>query len=124
MLLIERELSPELIHLGKVNLEVKANIVLGEKDASIHLFVPGYSKEQISLRIESNLIIIEGKVVETQLQQKNVRREFLNSNFKRSFEVSKKYNMELVSAKLEDGILKIRIPKNEISNKIKQITIH
>lgn len=102
---------------------VKANIYSQEKEVSIVLFVPGFKKEQISMTIHNNQITIKGKRDIIKDSVKYLRKEFLHDSFQRTFEISKELNLDLATAKLENGVLKITIPRNEIINQIKQINI-
>lgn len=103
--------------------DVKANIATDKMESSIVLFVPGFKKEQISLKIEKRSIFIEGIIDQSPTSHRYLEKEFSVTSFRRAFEVSADYDLDLISARLKDGVLRIRIPQKVISNQIKQISI-
>ncbi len=122
MLLIERKFQPQM-PFKKEFVDVKANIVLEKMGSTIILFAPGFNKKQVSLKIEKSSIVIEGLIDEVQSTDKFLHKEFLVKSFNRSFQVSDEFDLNLVAATMEDGVLKIQIPRKENENQNKQITI-
>lgn len=78
--------------------------------------VPGLTKDQIVIDIDSDVITIKGKkqaVVEKDGGE-YLRRELKRSNFQRSFTAdSKIFDLDNVSAKFVDGLLELTVPKHE-----------
>jgi HSP20 family protein len=111
------------------------------KDASVHapvnitdtpnayqleLSVPGRNKEDFKLNIENGLLTIsyEKKDEEKQEGVKSIRREFSFGSFKRSFTLDKNVDTENISAKYENGILSIGLPKKaEVKPAVQQISV-
>lgn len=123
MLLIEKKSKPEMLALELRQTDVKANIATDKMESSIVLFVPGFNKEQISLKIEKRFLFVEGIVDQNQASPKYLEKEFSVTSFRRGFEISDDYDLDLISAKLENGVLRIRIPRKIHANQIKQISI-
>ncbi|MGC4104211.1 Hsp20/alpha crystallin family protein [Ferruginibacter sp.] len=91
------------------------NIV--EKADHYHLQVsaPGFDKADFNIKLEGeNLTISAEKKEEAKSEtDKVVRREFSAKSFKRSFTLDEKINAANISAKYENGILHVGLPKRE-----------
>ncbi len=77
---------------------------------------PGLKKEfcHINLNEEGNLVVrLEGKYEHKEEDKKEhyLRREFSYSNYEQSYLLPKDVNKENISARVEDGILHIDMPK-------------
>ncbi len=92
------------------------NIV--EKTASyqVELSAPGFEKADFAIKLEGNLLNIstEKKEEKNEETDKMIRREFTYKGFKRSFTIDEKIDVENISAKYENGILKLELPKKEV----------
>lgn len=76
--------------------------------------LPGFSKEQISIALENDLLSVSAeKNTEPQLNANYTRREFQYSNFKRSFKLPNSIDNSKIKATQTNGILNIEIPKKE-----------
>jgi HSP20 family protein len=84
---------------------------LGE-DVLIHVEVPGYKKDEIDLEVESGVLTVSGK--RTYLFEGEEKTKSFKQKFWGDFS---KYGE--LSANLENGILKITIPKVTKREKIK-----
>ncbi len=92
------------------------NIV--EKIASyqVELSAPGFEKADFAIKLEGNLLNIgtEKKEEKNEETDKMIRREFTYKGFKRSFTIDEKIDVENISARYENGILKLELPKKEV----------
>ncbi len=92
------------------------NIV--EKTDAYHLEVaaPGWQKENFNVKLDGNLLTISAEKKEDVKDEtaKIVRREFSSKTFKRSFTIDEKIDGANISAKYENGVLKVDLPKKEI----------
>lgn len=101
---------------------------LSESDTSfcIDLVAPGYRKEDFRLKVHENVLTISA---ETQAERKEdgreySRREYTRSSFTRSFRLPENAKDDSISARYQEGILEINIPKTEKEAKIsKEIRI-
>ncbi len=93
------------------------NITDKETEYLIELAAPGFEKADFNIKLESNILTISTEKKEDKTEQtgKAIRREFSTKYFKRSFTVDEKIDTESISAKYENGILKLALPKKEIS---------
>ena len=91
------------------------NIV--EKDAvyQLELSVPGYEKADFNVKLDDKLLTIstEKKDAATESTSKIIRKEFSYKSFKRSFTLDEKIDAENISAKYDNGILTLELPKKE-----------
>lgn len=90
--------------------------------------LPGFSKENIQIELENNQLTIRAKRNEqTEMKDENgkiIRQERHFGEFVRSFYIEN-VNQDKVEAKLENGVLKLKLPKINPDNKgpIKRIDI-
>lgn len=86
----------------------------------IQLSAPGYKKENFKIDIEDNVLTISNKFEEEKSQEGErwTRKEFKVSSFSRGFYLPEGLNTENISARYEDGILYIDVPK--VEKKIKK----
>jgi HSP20 family protein len=75
--------------------------------------VPGYLKEDIGISFQDNMIIIEGEMKHEEEKEEGsyVMQEFVSGSFKRGVTLNSKVDSDNVEAELENGILKIKVPK-------------
>lgn len=78
--------------------------------------VPGLNKDQISVEIDGNVLRIKGekKNNDETKTRTYVHRELKHSSFCRSFLIPETVDVEKLTAKFENGILEIDIPKKVI----------
>ena len=87
--------------------------------------LPGYSKEDIGIDLEDNLLTIStSRSSESAAENPGrfVRRERSLSDFSRSFHLPKDIDEGSVSARLDNGVLELTLPKSAASAK-KRITV-
>lgn len=107
------------------------NIIERDKNYTIELMAPGLSKSDFKIELDNELLTIsfqktEEKVEEgTKELEKFIKKEFAVKSFKRTFTVNEKLKVDEISAKYENGILFVEIPKMEVKEKeIKTININ
>lgn len=92
----------------------------------VELLAPGFEKSELKVDMENGMLIIsaERKEEATAETEKQIRKEFTISSFKRSFALDEKINAEAIEAKYENGLLRLNLPKKtEVKPAAKQITI-
>ncbi len=92
---------------------VAANVSEGEGEFRIDLSVPGFSREEIKISLEKNVLTIKSEKKSGEEEGKYVRREFTTAGFERRFVLPKHVDTDKISATAENGILGIVIPKKE-----------
>ena len=89
-----------------------ANIAEHEDGFRIELAALGLTKENISIEIENNHLVVKGQGVNTLPEGFTyLRREFQAGNFRRTFLLPRTVDTENIAAKFENGILVITLPK-------------
>lgn len=85
----------------------------------IRLEVPGFGPDSIEVSFDGDVISIEGSAsgTETQEDVRYHRIERRGGRFSRRFHLPRGSNTENASAELADGILEVRIPKNETAKR-------
>lgn len=74
--------------------------------------LPGVAKENLDVRVENNLLTIQGKPAHF-VAGEPIYREYELVNFFRQFELSEKVDQTKISAELKHGVLTLNLPKAE-----------
>lgn len=116
--------KPFLDKMEQGNSVPLANIKEEEKSYTIEIAAPGMKKEDLKVNLENNVLSISAENNADTVDNYKVR-EFNFQSFNRSFKVPKEILGDKISAKYQDGILSIEIPKRKVdeSEKKKKITI-
>lgn len=91
------------------------NITEGEGAFELQLLTPGFSKEDIKLSIENDMLTISAEKKSTELKENErfTRREFNFNSFTRSFTLPETVNADGIKAELVNGVLHLELPKTE-----------
>lgn len=108
------------------------NVIETEKEYDVELAAPGLDKEDFKVHIdEEGMLHIEmEKKSENKEGHKHgryLRREFSYEKFQQTLVLPDDVECEKIEAKVEKGVLTVRLPKKELINKpasVKQIDIH
>ena len=88
-----------------------------EKNDYYHLQVaaPGFEKGDFNVKLEGNILTVSAEKKEdaTSETDKVIRKEFASKSFKRTFTLDEKIEAANISAKYENGILHLGLPKKE-----------
>jgi len=103
----------------------KIDIVENEKDYSIEAELPGINKEEIDLNVEDETLTISvNRTEETNKDGKNyIHRERRATSMIRRVRLANA-KLEDITAKLEEGVLTITIPKDIKTNTTRKIDIN
>ena len=93
----------------------KINVYEWDTKVGVVAEIPGLSKKDLSVEVTDGVLTISGDKQRAfdVGDAKVIRRELKQSSFKRQFELGEELDGENISAKFEDGILSIEIPKVE-----------
>jgi len=107
---ISKTVREDVLHFPPVNITEKQDLYL------VELAAPGFEKADFNVKLEENILTISTEKKETVKSEndKMIRREFGYKSFKRSFTIDEKINAENITAKYENGILILELPKKEI----------
>jgi HSP20 family protein len=93
----------------------KVEIDEQEKKYLLDIELPGVQKKDITLKVEDNLLTIEGekKAKQTSKSKPLYRSERSYGKFRRSFRLPREIDRDQVDATFKNGVLRIEIPKLE-----------
>ena len=103
---------------------MKSDIYEKDDNYVIEMDVPGFKKDEVVVDYEDGYVTVTAKKnQEDKTEDKNyIRRERVYGEYTRSFYVGN-INEEDIKAKFDDGMLKIKFPKENKDEHIKQIPI-
>jgi HSP20 family protein len=87
-----------------------------EDEAGITLLadLPGVPKDRLELKVDGDTLLVEGTVTAPMPQQlQSVYAEIRVPRYRRSFTLSRELDTGRIEANLKDGVLNLRIPKQE-----------
>src|SRR3712207_1827287 len=89
---------------------------------TLQVEMPGVNKEGLEMWVENNELTIIGRRSLPNVQGTLIHRESRRENFRRAFELDPSIDAEKVSAKIEQGVLTLTLPKAE-QVKPREITV-
>lgn len=100
------------------------DIIESIEDYQIKVYMPGVKKENIFLKLEDDLLTVFGKVDLNNIEDiKFILREKSYGHYFRRFHISDKIDGTKISARMDNGLLNIILPKHE-RIKPKEISIN
>lgn len=103
---------------------VAPRVDIYENDDGILLYadMPGVAKEDINVNVDNGTLVISGVRTLQSAGVANVE-EFVDVEYRRTFSVPQTIDVAKVNAELNEGVLKLLLPKSEAA-KPRQIEIH
>ena len=99
----------------------RMNIMETKDNYKLELCIPGLTKEDVKLNIDAEGNLVVEMVKETKKENKEemryLRHEFSVEHFRQTVMLPDDIHKEQISAKVENGILEIVIPKETIEEK-------
>jgi HSP20 family protein len=97
------------------DMNVPVNIMEVDKAYELQVIAPGLKKEDFKISVEKNTLTVsfEQKEQQEQKEGKTLRSEYTFRSFKRSFTLNDKIDSGAISAKYNDGVLELSLPKKE-----------
>ena len=111
-LFLNEEVNPDFteFHSGRP----RTNIIEEDDQFRIELALPGYSREQISMKYHEDILTISANVEESAREgMKYLTREFGLKNFSKRFTIPQTIDADKINAEFSNGILSITVPKKE-----------
>tara|TARA_A100001037_G_scaffold251072_1_gene234386 strand:+ start:740 stop:1141 length:402 start_codon:yes stop_codon:yes gene_type:complete len=100
-----------------LGIDLPYNMDETEKEYSLEIALPGFTKKDISIKFEDNLLFISHNSDET-------GEDFSwKHSFKKSFKLPNNIVSNKITAKFEDGILKVIVPKKVEATKVVNVEI-
>lgn len=103
----------------KQHRRVPVNIAETDDAYQLAVVAPGLQKDDLKIQINDNTLTISFEKTEVNKEEstannpKVLREEFKLQSFKRSFKLGEKVDAEKISARYENGVLNLDIPKKE-----------
>ncbi|NUO00547.1 MAG: Hsp20/alpha crystallin family protein [Saprospiraceae bacterium] len=99
------------------------NVTESKKAFKLEVGAPGFKKDDFKIEVNSGYLTISGehkseKEEKDDKEEKITRREFSYSKFARSFTLPENVKSDDISAKYEDGILLVTLPKSKEEEKM------
>jgi HSP20 family protein len=111
----------------EVTYKPAANVSEDENKYNIELALPGFSKEEVSIKFEEEVLTVTAghQPKEDVKGPKYTWNEFgFKSKYERSFQLPETVDADNISAAFVNGILNISLPKKEVQpSAVKEITI-
>ena len=96
---------------------MKTDVKEHENQYEVDIDLPGFKKDEISLNLENGYLTVSAAKGldkdEKDKKGKVIRKERYSGSMQRSFFVGEDVTEEDISAKFEDGVLKLQVPKKE-----------
>lgn len=80
---------------------------------TLEVEMPGVSKEGLEMWVENNELTILGRRTLPSVEGTLVHRESRGENFRRSFEIDPSIDAAKISAKIDQGVVTLTLPKAE-----------
>lgn len=92
-----------------------ANVQENDKQYVLEVVVPGFSKEDLNVNVENDMITIsaEMKSEQEKAEKDYTRREYKFQSFSRSFQIPENVKDDAIQANYADGVLRLVLPKTE-----------
>lgn len=114
---IERFFNNNLPENGFNQTLPAVNIKENKKEFNIEFAAPGFTKKDFKIDVDQDVLTIsaEKEHEEHEENENFARREFSYNSFSRSFTLPQTVSGEKIDAHYNDGILKLSVPKKEVS---------
>ena len=98
----------------KAGREMKTDVREKDDHYEVDIDLPGFKKEDIELTLENGYLTVSAnKVVEKNIEGKSVIKERYEGGMSRSFCVGDAVTEADITAKLENGVLSLTVPKKD-----------
>lgn len=107
---VSKSLREDVLHYPPVNIRETPEAYV------VYLSAPGMQKSDFKIKLENKVLTISSEKKEDAPveNEKMVRNEFGIKSFKRSFTIDEKIETENISARYENGIMILQLPKREV----------
>jgi len=98
-----------------IHSQLPVNIQESDTEFSLDVYVPGFAKDNIHIKLEKNILEISAKSskTDTETNAKYIRNEFIVRDISRKFTISESIDTNNISATYNNGILCVHLPKQK-----------
>ena len=112
---LRRVFSPPVFEAEAPQLKMRIDVSESDKAYSVKADIPGVKKEDISVRVEGNVVQIDAEARSEKETKGNgdklLRSERHYGSISRSFSLGQDVDANAVQAKYADGVLSLELPK-------------
>ena len=90
----------------------KVNITENENSYDLSFEIPGFSKEDVNIKLDNGVITISSNV--ENIDENHIIKEYTKNSFERSFNLPEDVDLENIDATLVNGILSVILNKRKI----------
>ena len=90
-----------------------ASVIEGGDVYMLNVEMPGVNKEGLEISVENNELTIIGRRSLPQIEATLIHRESRPENFRRAFELDPSIDLSKISARIDQGVLTLTLPKAE-----------
>lgn len=91
-----------------------ADIYETQNELKVVLEMPGIEKNKVDIRVEDNILHVEGRIDLTKYTGLHpLYAEYNIGHYARSFQLSSKIDQSKIAAEMNDGVLSLMLPKME-----------
>lgn len=116
---------PMRLHGGETEMQIKVDVKEDDRNYTVHADMPGVKKDDIHVSVEGAMVTLTGEInreSERQEGEKLIRNERYHGKMTRSFTLGQEVNEAEASAKFDNGVLELVLPKKAMS-KARRLTI-
>ena len=118
-------LPSQFFDKGELPAEIRVDVTENDKEFLVSADLPGAKKEDVRVTIDGNYVSIcaEVKKSEEKTEGRSVVKETYRGSASRGFMLSSEIDEKAATAKLEDGVLQLTLPKRQGTSSSKLLTI-
>jgi HSP20 family protein len=104
-----------IIHGEQPTMLPKVNVIEKDEEFYMEAEIPGMTQKDVLIEFNDGVLTLKGNREQSSHSDKNDYRihEFNKQNFARSFKLNDQIDSENVVARMDQGILKVTLPKKE-----------
>jgi HSP20 family protein len=105
--------TPQPATAGRVFVAPQVNIVETANGYSLAAEMPGVNKEGLTVDVAGNVLTLEGRRRAPSVSGNQVYRESKPATYRRVFELDPEIDTARITARIEQGVLTLQMPKAE-----------
>lgn len=100
-------------HFRRPKYNLPINIADNETNFEVYVYAPGYAKENIKISVQADVLYISGtRTVDEENLPNFSKQEYPIKSFERMLNLNGQVDINAISAKQEEGVFIITLPKN------------
>jgi len=108
-------------HFRRPKYNLPINIADNETNFEVYVYAPGYARENIKLSVQDDILYISGtRTIDEEHLPNFSKQEYPVKSFERMLNLNGQVDIAGISAKQEDGVLVITLPKSAGAQKPSQ----